>query len=80
VQALDAAVRQGKSPHYLSTDFISAQQQQKEKRKSFISKDGSRRGSRESLDSVGDPLLANVDDVSLTNFVVHFRSFKAILF
>lgn len=58
---MDAAVRQGKSPHYLSTDFIAAQH--KDKRRSF-GKDGSRRGSRESLESVGDGSGNVMDDVS----------------
>ncbi|CAG2108456.1 unnamed protein product [Medioppia subpectinata] len=64
-EAFDAAVRQGKSPHYLTTDFIAAQQP-RDKRRSF-SKDSSRRGSRESLESMGDSIALN-DDVSITHF------------
>ncbi len=64
LQAFDAAVRQGKSPHYLSTDFIAAQQP-RDKRRSF-SKDSSRRGSRESLESMGDSIGVANDDVSTT--------------
>lgn len=70
-QAFDAAVRQGKSPHYLTTDFIAAQQP-KDKRRSF-SKDSSRRGSRESLDSMADSLALASDDVSTTPFTLHSR-------
>ena len=71
-KALDAAVRSGKSPHYLSTDFISAQQKggNQEKRRSnlFNPRDIIRRGSRESLDGVGDMNASgiNSDEVSLT--------------
>ena len=68
VQAFDAAVRQGKSPHYLSTDFIAAQQP-RDKRRSF-SKDSSRRGSRESLDSMADSLALASDDVSTSHLTV----------
>lgn len=58
-KALDAAARQGKSHHYLSTDFISAQQAKEAKQRSFSSKDGSQRGSRESLDSFGGDSTVN---------------------
>ncbi|XP_015781073.1 kinesin light chain isoform X2 [Tetranychus urticae] len=58
-EALDAAARQGKSHHYLSTDFISAQQAKEAKQRSFSSKDGSQRGSRESLDSFGGDSTVN---------------------
>lgn len=68
VQAFDAAVRQGKSPHYLTTDFIAAQQP-RDKRRSF-SKDSSRRGSRESLDSMADSLALTSDDVSISPLTV----------
>lgn len=61
-KAFDTAVRQGKSPHYLSTDFIAAQQT-RDKRRSF-SKDSSRRGSRESLESMGDGIGSVNEDVS----------------
>ncbi|RWS07791.1 Kinesin light chain-like protein [Dinothrombium tinctorium] len=59
-EALYAAARKGMSPHYLSTDFIPTQS--KDKRRSFASKDGSRRGSRESLDSAGDMGMSTNDE------------------
>lgn len=56
-QALDSG-RQGKSAHFLSADLTAIP---KEKRRS---KDFSRRGSRESLDSMAYDHCTEADDVS----------------
>lgn len=66
LQALDSG-RQGKSAHFLSADLTAIP---KEKRRS---KDFSRRGSRESLDSMAYDHCTEADDVS--NFSFHSTVF-----